>query len=34
MTTTRKSAPAKAPGSAPWSYYSMHHGQPFFMAGL
>src|SRR6185295_9145805 len=26
--------PARAPGSAPWSYYSMQDGRPFFLAGL
>jgi putative SOS response-associated peptidase YedK len=26
--------PARAPGSAPWSYYSMKDGRPFFIAGL
>lgn len=26
--------PAKAPGSAPWSYYSMRDERPFFVAGL
>ena len=26
--------PARAPGSAPRSYYSMRDGQPFFVAGL
>ena len=26
--------PARAKGVAPWSYYSMMDGQPFFMAGL
>ena len=26
--------PARAKGSAPWSYYSMRDAQPFFMAGL
>ena len=26
--------PARAPGSAPWSYYSMKDGRPFFTAGL
>jgi putative SOS response-associated peptidase YedK len=26
--------PARAPGSAPWSYYSTKDGRPFFMAGL
>ena len=25
---------ARAPGLAPWSYYSMKDGRPFFMAGL
>ena len=25
---------ARAPGSAPWSYYSMKDGRPFFVAGL
>ena len=24
--------PARTPGKAPWSYYSMEDGQPFFMA--
>ena len=26
--------PARAKGVAPWSYYSMKDGRPFFMAGL
>ena len=26
--------PAREKGTAPWSYYSMSDGQPFFMAGL
>ena len=26
--------PARAPGNAPWSYYSMRDGRPFFVAGL
>lgn len=26
--------PARAKGTAPWSYYSMKKGEPFFMAGL
>ena len=26
--------PARAPGNAPWSYYSMQDGRPFFVAGL
>ena len=26
--------PARAMGAAPWSYYSMADGRPFFMAGL
>ena len=25
---------ARAPGNAPWSYYSMKDGRPFFVAGL
>ena len=25
---------AQAPGNAPWSYYSMKDGRPFFVAGL
>ena len=26
--------PARAPGNAPWPYYSMQDGRPFFVAGL
>ena len=26
--------PGRTPGKAPWSYYSMKDGRPFFMAGL
>ena len=26
--------PGRTPGKAPWSYYSMRDGRPFFMAGL